>query len=81
MIPAILQQLTKNQANPIKQMMQMVNASRDPQGMIRQMMMNNPRMQQVMQIVNQHGGDPKQAFYEIAREKGVDPDEILNMLK
>jgi hypothetical protein len=34
-----------------------------------------------MNYINQNGGDPKQAFYAMAREKGVNPDEILNMLK
>ena len=80
-IPAILQQLGKNQANPIKQMMNMVKMSQNPQAMIQQLMMNNPQMQQVMQIVKQHGGDPMKAFYEVAKERGVDPEEIMNMLK
>lgn len=34
-------------------------------------------MQQVMQIVNQYGGDPKKAFYAMAEQKGVDPNAIL----
>lgn len=38
-------------------------------------------MKQVMDIIKQAGGDPKKAFYYLAEQKGVDPDEIINMLK
>ena len=82
-IPGILQQLTR--ANPmmqnIRQMMTMLNSSQNPQMMINQMMSNNPQMKQVMDFVNQCGGDPKTAFYKLAEQKGVDPQEVLDMLK
>lgn len=81
MIPAILQQLGQNQTNPIKQMLNMVRMSQNPQAMMRQMMASNPKMQQVMQIVQQHGGDPMTAFREEAKRRGVDPEEILEMIR
>jgi hypothetical protein len=49
--------------------------------MMQQLIGQNPQMQQVMQIINQNGGDPKAAFYNLAKQKGIDPDEILSMLK
>ena len=74
-----------NQANPqiaqIRQMANMVRAAGNPQAMLNQMMQSNPQMKQVMDVVNQNGGDPKRAFYAMAQQKGVNPDEILNMLK
>lgn len=45
------------------------------------MMMQNPQMKQVMDFINQNGGDAKSAFYKLADWRGVDPNEILNMLK
>lgn len=39
-------------------------------------MMNNP---QVQSVINKYG-NPKKAFYSIAKEKGINPDEILNMI-
>lgn len=82
-LPGILQQLAM--ANPmtgqIKQMMSMVQAAQNPQAMMNQMMQNNPQMQQAMNFINQHGGDAKKAFYALAQEKGIDPQEILKMLK
>ena len=57
----------------------------NPQAAIGQMAQNNPQMQQVMQFVQQNGGDAKSAFYALARQKGVDPEAIIqqarNMMK
>ena len=82
-LPGILQQLA--QSNPmlqnIRQMMGMINASQNPQLMMNQFLSGNPQLKQVMDTVNQLGGDPKTAFYKLAEQKGVDPNEILNMLK
>lgn len=68
-------------AAQIKQAMNMIRSSGNPQAMLNQMVMNNPRMKEVMDIVQKHGGDPMKAFYATAEEKGIDPNEILNMLK
>ena len=38
---------------------------------------NNP---QVQSILNQYGS-PKNAFYAIAKQKGINPEEILNRIK
>ena len=82
-IPGILRQLAG--ASPmmgqIKQMMGILNGAQNPQAMLSQMMQNNPNMKQVTEIINRAGGDPKRAFYALAQERGVDPQEILNMLK
>ena len=72
-------------ANPmmqnVRQMMGMLNSSQNPQAMINQMVSNNPNLKQVMDFINQSGGDPKKAFYALAEQKGINPQEILDMLK
>lgn len=82
-IPGILQQLARS--NPmmgqIKQMMGMVRTAQNPQAMINQLMINNPNMKQAMEIVQKYGGDAGRAFRETARENGIDPDEIMGMMK
>ena len=84
-LPQILQQLQKTSLpgnlGQIKNMMNMVRSAGNPQAMLAQMMQNNPQMRQVMDVVNQYGGDPQKAFYAIAQQRGVNPDEILNMLR
>ena len=62
-------------------MMQMARSAGNPNAMFAQMMQNNPQMRQVMDVINQYGGDSQKAFYAIAQQRGVNPDEILNMLK
>lgn len=83
MIPQILQQLSASSPGmgQIKNLMQMVRSSGNPQAMLGQMMQNNPQMKQVMDVVNQYGGDAQKAFYALAQQRGVNPDDILNMLK
>ena len=49
--------------------------------MLRQLANSNPQMQQVLDVIQNAGGDPRRAFYELAQQKGVDPQEILDMMK
>lgn len=62
----------------VKQISQMIRSSGNPQAMLNQMVSQNP---QINQIINQYGGDPKTAFYKYAEANGVDPNEILSMMK
>ena len=62
-------------------MVGMVKASQNPQAAINQMAQSDPRMQQVMQVVNQNGGDAKTAFYNLAKQRGVDPNTIIKQLQ
>ena len=79
-IPAILQQLGRNQMNqaagPIKQMMNMVKAAKDPQAALNMLAMNNPKMKQVMDIVEQYGGDSMAAFKATAAWTASSKSEI-----
>ena len=82
-MPGILQQIAKS--NPmmskVKQMMGMLNSSSNPQAMLNQMLTSNPQFKQVIDFINQSGGDPKKAFYSLAEQKGIDPNDILDMMR
>ena len=84
-IPAILQQLGKNNiaqmVQPIRQMMNAIRTAQNPQLVMNQLIMSNPQMKQVMDIVQKHGGDPMAAFRAEAEARGINPDEIMGMLK
>ena len=54
----------------------MVKAN-NPQMMVNQTLSQNP---QVNELIKRYG-DPKTAFYSIAEQQGIDPNEIINMLK
>ena len=75
------QQQIGNNLGSIKQMMNNIRSSANPNAMLQSMMAKNPQLQQIMNFVRQSGGDPKTAFYNLAKQKGIDPQQILNMLK
>ena len=81
MINPIMQQLRKPALNNVRQMVNMVKSARNPQAMLDQLMRNNPQYRQVTELINQNGGDPKRAFYALAQQQGIDPNEILDMLR
>lgn len=53
-----------------------LKAISNPQSLIKSMA-NNPQLQAV---INKYG-NPKTAFYEIAKQQGINPNDILNMFK
>lgn len=69
------------QIQQIKQMMNQLRAMQNPQAAFLQMVESNPQLQQAILFVKNNGGDPQTAFYNYARQMGVDPQEVLNMLR
>lgn len=65
----------------IKEIANLIKSSKNPQSMIQNMMAQNPQMKQAMDLINQNGGDAKKVFYDMAEQKGVNPNDILNMFK
>lgn len=71
-------------ASPMGQMMQQAAGmarnmqSGNPMGMLAN---SNPQMQQVYDFINQNGGNPEKAFYALAKQKGVDPNQILSQVR
>lgn len=44
-------------------------------------LMNSPQFKNVMTLVKNSNLTPKELFYKMAKEKGVDPEEILKQLR
>ena len=82
-IPGILMQLARN--NPMiaqaKQMMGMLKASQNPQMLLNQMVTSNPKLKEVMDLVNQYGGDPNKALEEMAKQYGITAQDIYDLMK
>ena len=80
-IPQILQQLGRNQANPmlsmVKQAKTMLNAMGDPQGTLNRLVQQNPQVQQIIQQYGSVDG----AVTALCQQKGIDPQEFINALK
>lgn len=62
-------------------MMQAVQMAGNPVAALQQMASNNPMMKQALTIVQQNGGDAQSAFERLAMENGIDPAQIMSMLK
>ena len=65
----------------IKGLMNQVKAAQNPQLMLNQLISTNPQLQNALNFIKQNGGDPRTAFFNYARQQGINPQEILNLLK
>ena len=59
----------------------MIKGANNPQAMFDQMMKQNPNINNVLENVKKYGNNPKEIYYNLAREKGVDPDEFLKQFQ
>lgn len=66
--------------NPM-QLFNMAKSMRNPNMFLNTMLKNNPQYTQAMNYINENGGDPKTAYYKLAEEKGVDPEQFLSQFK
>lgn len=66
--------------NNVKNVYKMIKNAGNPQMMLNQMMGKNPQLKQAVNFVNQNGGNPQQAFYQLAKQKGINPEDILKEL-
>ena len=73
-------QAANQQMVRIKSLMAVINNAGNPQEMIRQMAMSNPDIKNAMDYIEKNGGDGQKAFYALAKEKGVNPEDILKQL-
>lgn len=55
--------------------------SKNPQEMVTNMLLQNPEAQEYLKQSSQNGGTYKDAFFAAAKAKGIDPNQIINMLK
>lgn len=77
----MMQVLNRNAISPklsqIKQVAQTLRTVRNPMAALNQMLAQNPAAAQVIKQFN----DPKAAFYALAEQNGIDPEEILSVLR
>ena len=59
----------------------MLKSMGNPQAMLSQMMQNNPQIQEVQKLIQESGGDAEKAFRKKAEEMGVNPKDIIDLLK
>ena len=81
MNPILQKMQMPNNLGRLRNMMNSVKNAGNPQAMLMNMAQNNPNIKQAMDFINQSGGDPQKAFYALAEQKGVNPEDILSQLR
>lgn len=64
-----------------KQMMGMLQSCGDPQKALNMLAQSNPQMGALMNMIGGSGMSAKQLFMQTAKQRGIDPNEIINALK
>lgn len=59
----------------------MVSSSRNPQVVMNMLAQQNPQIAQFMQMASRSGMSAKALFYQMAQQRGVDPNAVLAALK
>ena len=71
--------LNINAVQSVKSMMNTVRGMANPMQAISNMAAQNPQLAGVMSMIN--GKNPKEVFYEQCKQRGVNPDDVINALK
>jgi hypothetical protein len=59
----------------------MVSRSNNPMQLMQTMAQSNPQLQSILNLIQTSQKSPKDLFFEMAQQRGVDPQQILQMLQ
>ena len=65
----------------IKNMMNMVQMSANPRMALQNIVNQNPNLQNILSLVGSNGANLQQVFYNMAKQKGVNPEDVINALR
>ena len=80
----LYQQLNQNQSPLNSSQNNLINlfkGAKNPKAFLNNLVNTNPQMKQTMDMINNSNKSPKELFYEMANQKGIDPNSIINALK
>ena len=76
MQPNLKSLLSKSNLNSFKTLLK----SSNPEELVKNLISQNPQMNNVLQLMQNSGKTPKEFFYNYAKQQGVNPDEFINSL-
>lgn len=71
----------QNNMSVVKSIVGMLSGSANPYQVLTGIAAKNPMIKNVMDSANSSGKSYKDIFYELAKQKGVDPNSIISQLK
>lgn len=75
-------QLSRNNTNGgLQQIINMVSHSNNPIQLMQTMAQSNPQLQSILNLIQTSQKSPKDLFFEMAQQRGIDPQQILQMLQ
>ena len=82
----LYQQLNQQQSSsaPLNEAVELnktVQQASNPNAIMNKLIQSNPRLKMAYNMVQQSGGNAKTLFYQLAQQKGIDPNSILNQLR
>ena len=79
--PARSPQPNQNMDGSLFSLMNQARNSPNPDAFAQNLLATNPKFQGIVSFINQNGGDAKTAFYNLAAQKGVNPEAFLRNLR
>lgn len=64
-----------------KRMLDMLNGRQDAMQILYSVAQQNPQLSNILSMLQNSGTSPKQLFMNYAQQLGVNPNDIINMLK
>lgn len=68
-------------AETAKSIFSMLNGSSNPYQLLMNMAVKNPMIKNIMDSADKSGKSYQDMFYELAKQRGIDPNSIINQLK
>lgn len=64
-----------------KLLLNQAQMAQNPQLFLNQLLLSNPQVREALDYIKNNGGDGQTAFYNYAKEAGIDPQMVLNLMK
>lgn len=64
----------------VKKIMNQIKIAQNPQLALNQILMNNPNINSIIELVKNNNGNLQTTFYNLAKQKGIDPTEFMKEL-
>ena len=72
--------MNANRIGQMKSIYQAFKNAKNPMALFQEMAMRNPQLQPVMNMLRQ-GMNPNQIFNQVCQQKGINPQDLINMFK
>lgn len=67
--------------NNLIQTFKALQSANNPEQFMQNLIQTNPQVKQVIQMVQNSNMSPKDLFYAMAKQKGINPEQILQQLR